>query len=351
MDSGISKSWRISFQAWAALLGLGLGLWLIITNWSLLVEIGVVLFFVALFTMALRPAVKYFTRRRVPPAVTLLVIYAAIIGLLVLVGNLLVPAVVSEVNVFSQHGPNLLQQAISQVQAIPILGKLFANTSTLAPNLVQQVDSLVKPLLTTLTGLGGLAINTVIVLVLTFFFLVGDRHPSDHIIDTWLPEGMRPTANVILVRVSQRLTRWVWAQASVALYFMIAFSAGLLLLRVPFALTIGIVGGLLEIVPYLGGIVGTILALISALSISPTLALWVILLYAIVVEVESHVIAPIFFGRVMGLNAAIVLVVLLIGAKVAGTLGVVLAVPVTVVIDSVYQEMVRTRNQPAGLDP
>jgi predicted PurR-regulated permease PerM len=343
MNSPTSNPWRISFQAWAALLGLGLALWLIITNWGLLVEIAIVLFFVALFTMALRPAVTYLTIRRIPAAITLLVIYAAILGIFVLVGNLLVPAVASEVSFFSQHGPALLQQAITQIQAIPILGKFIGSSDTLVQNLVQQVDMIIRPLLTTITGIGGLAINVIIVLVLTFFFLVGDRHPSTHFIETWIPERFQAEAYEILGRISGRLTRWVWAQASIAVYFMIAFSIGLLLLRVPFALTIGIVGGLLEIVPYLGGIIGTILALISALSISPVLALWVVLLYIVIVEVESHVITPIFFGRVMGLHAAIVLVMLLVGARIAGTLGVVLAVPVTVVVDSVYQELVRSR--------
>ena len=77
MSSPTSNPWRISLQAWVALLGLGLALWLIITHWGLLVEIAIVLFFVALFSMALRPAVNYLTRRRVPAAITLLVIYAA----------------------------------------------------------------------------------------------------------------------------------------------------------------------------------------------------------------------------------------------------------------------------------
>lgn len=318
-------------------------MWLIITHWGLLVEIAIVLFFVALFSMALRPAVAFFTRQRIPPAVTILVICAAILGLFVLVGNLLVPAVASEINIFSQQGPALIQQALTQIQAIPILGKFFGSSDTLITNLVQQIDTIVRPLVTTITGIGGLAVNLIIVLVLTFFFLVGDRHPSVHFIETWLPDRIQAQASEVLERVSRRLTRWVWAQAAIAVYFMIAFSIGLLLLRVPFALTIGIVGGLLEIVPYLGGIIGTILALISALSISPALALWVVLLYVVIVEVESHVIAPILFGRVMGLHAAIVLVVLLIGARVAGTLGVVLAVPVTVVVDSIYQEVVRSR--------
>jgi len=334
---------RISFQAWAALLGLGLGLWLIITNWGLLVEIIIILFFAALLIMALQPVVRYFTARNIPAVVVLLVIYAAILGLFILVGNLLVPAVVAEINIFSQRGSDLLQQAISQIQAIPILGKFLANSDTLVQNLAQQVDTIVKPLVTTLTGLGSLAIDTIIVLVLTFFFLVADRHPADHFIDIWVPKRLNQQAHETLNRISQRLTRWVWAQASIALYFMLVFSIGLLLLGVPFALTIGIVGGLLEIVPYLGGIIGTILAVISALTVSPTLALWVILLYIVIVEVESHVIAPIFFGRVMGIHAAIVLVVLLMGAKIGGTLGVVLAVPVTVVVDSVYKEIVRSR--------
>jgi len=144
---------------------------------------------------------------------------------------------------------------------------------------------------------------------------------------------------VVVAGLRQRLSRWVWAQAAIALYFALIFSAGLALLGVPFALTIGLVGGVLEIVPYLGGITATLLAITSALTVSPWLALWVVVLYVVVVEIEAHIVAPALYGRVVGLHPALILVALVTGAKAKGILGIFFAVPILVVLTALLEEL------------
>jgi predicted PurR-regulated permease PerM len=130
----------------------------------------------------------------------------------------------------------------------------------------------------------------------------------------------------------------MWAQVGIALYFVVTFSTGLALLGVPFAFTIGLVGGILEIIPYLGGVVAVFSAMLSALTVRPLLAVWVLVLYLVVTELESHVIAPTFYGRAIGLHPAIVLVALLVGVKAGGIVGVLFAVPVAVVLAALLGE-------------
>ena len=81
----------------------------------------------------------------------------------------------------------------------------------------------------------------------------------------------------------------------------------------------------------------------SALTVDPWLAVWVILLYAVVVQVQSHLVAPAFYGRAMHLHPAAVLVALLIGAKAKGIIGVFFAVPVAVVLLTLLQELSAAR--------
>jgi len=119
---------------------------------------------------------------------------------------------------------------------------------------------------------------------------------------------------------------------------------------VPFAFTIGLVGGVLEIVPYLGGITATVLAITSALTVSPWLALWVVLLYAVVVEIEAHIVAPALYGRVVGLHPALILIALVIGAKAKGIFGIFFAVPILVVLTALLDE-VRVTPVSAGHKP
>jgi predicted PurR-regulated permease PerM len=176
------------------------------------------------------------------------------------------------------------------------------------------------------------------VLVLAYFFIT-DTGLDEYWLSSWVPVSYQARVQVVLVRLRQRLTRWVWAQVAIAVYFALTFSTGLALLKVHFAFTIGLIGGMLEIVPYLGGAIAVLLAILSALTVDPLKALWVVILYLIVTEVESHILAPAFFGRVMGLHPAIILIALLVGAKLKGIVGVFFAVPTAVVLTAVLQEM------------
>jgi predicted PurR-regulated permease PerM len=190
----------------------------------------------------------------------------------------------------------------------------------------------------TITGVGEVAIDLLIVLVLAYFF-VTDVGLGERLLSLWVPRRYQPRARLIAAHLRSRLTRWMWAQLAVALYFAVIFSIGLNVLGVPFGLTIGTVGGVLELVPYLGGAVGVLLAVLSALTIKPVLVLWVLLFHVVVVEVESHIVAPTFYGRITGLHPATILIALLIGAKTQGLLGVLFAVPAAVVLSALLQEL------------
>ncbi|MEZ4620047.1 MAG: AI-2E family transporter [Caldilineaceae bacterium] len=162
---------------------------------------------------------------------------------------------------------------------------------------------------------------------------------EEHQIWSWLSPLSRVHLRTIFFNTYHRLNRWVWTQLILGLYHGMAFVIGLLLLQVPFALTIGLLGGLLSLIPYLGVIMATLLAALSVLPTAPWLALWVTLFMTAVTIVGGHVITPVLYGRAVGLNSLIVLIALFVGAQLQGILGMIFAIPVAVIIDTVLQEL------------
>jgi predicted PurR-regulated permease PerM len=337
--------WRLSLRSWIGLLALGLTLWLTITYATLLLEVMWLLFGALILSLAIRPLANALDRWRIPRGVAVLGVYAGLGGILALMGSLLVPVINAEVAHLKANGPTLLQEALSRVATIPVLKQWLSSTDVLVQNLSQRLDILVSTLVGAAAGVGGLALDLLVMLVLAYFFTT-DVGLVERLVSKWVPKPYRPRAYVIMERLSQRLIHWVWAQVAIALYFAVAFSVGLRLLGVPFAFTIGLVGGVLEIVPYLGGMIAMLLAVLSALTVNPLLALGVGLFYLIVVEVESHVVSPAFYGRIMGLHPAFVLIALLIGAKIKGILGVLFAVPIAVVLAALLHEVQTTLISP-----
>jgi predicted PurR-regulated permease PerM len=329
--------WRLNLPTWLGLLALGLAFWLIINHTGLLLEVLWVLFGAVLLSLAIRPLAERLARWRVPRDLTVLGVYAILAAVLTLVGYLLAPILSTEVAHLRSGGPDLLQAAATRLAAIPLLGRLLPSADTLAQSLSQRLDVMVSAALGTAASIGSLALDVLLVLVLAYFF-VTDRTLGRRLLRDWSPRRYRPQVDAIVASASQRLTRRLWAQVAIASYFALVFSVGLTLLGVPFAFSIGLMGGILEIIPYLGGAVAVSLATVSALTVKPLLALWVILFYAIVVEVEPHLVAPTFYGRVMGLHPVVVLLALAVGTKAQGVLGVLFAVPVMVVLGVIIQE-------------
>jgi predicted PurR-regulated permease PerM len=110
-------------------------------------------------------------------------------------------------------------------------------------------------------------------------------------------------------------------------------------LKVPYALVLAIFGGVLEIIPYLGPIISAIPAIILGFFVSPLTGLLVLVFYILIQQLENHVMVPQIMKKAVGLNPIVVILVLLIGAKIGGTMGAILSIPVATVINVFLQDV------------
>ena len=112
-------NWRISLQAWLALLGLGLALWLAIANLQEILAIGWVLFGAILLSLVLRPLANRLFRYHIPRGLSVIAVYMAVVGLLVGLGYLLSPIIIQEVTYLQNNGPNLVQSSLAHLTNVP----------------------------------------------------------------------------------------------------------------------------------------------------------------------------------------------------------------------------------------
>ena len=330
---------RLSFRTWLALLALALIIWMIITYAGIIVAVGWVLFGAFLLSLPIGKLADLLTRYHIPRSVSVLASYVLLLGLVVALGNMLVPLIRSEVDSMREDGPALLDLAGSRLADTPLAG-VTTSLTTVTSSLARNVDAIVPGIVATLANVGGVAVDLLILLILSYLFAI-DTTAGHSWFSRWFDPARRQQIDAVWRSAEERLTRWVWAQAAIAVYFAVVFGVGLSVLHVPYAVTIGVAGGLLEIVPYLGGITAVVLAVVSALTVNVWTAVWVVVFYMVVAAVESHIIAPYFYGRAIGLRSAWVLIALVLGAKAEGLLGVLFAVPVAVVASAVLREIYR----------
>ena len=164
-----SASWRIGLQAWFALFGLGLALWLTVTYLQDILSVGWVLFGAVLLSLAIRPLSDHLSRHRIPAGLTVAVVYVAGLGLLVGMGYLLAPIITQEVTYLQTNGPTLLQAALTRLANTP-LAQWIPSGDTLAQNLSQQLDTIVASAVVTLADTSNMLLDLAVVFLWPIFW-------------------------------------------------------------------------------------------------------------------------------------------------------------------------------------
>ena len=147
-----------------------------------------------------------------------------------------------------------------------------------------------------------------------------------------LPQAARPKLAEALDDCGGALRLWLFGRLTSMVLVGLLTGLGLWALGMPAALTLGIAAGILDFVPFIGPIVAAIPAVLLALATDPTMALWVVLLYLVVQQIEGNIISPLIQKRAVELPPALLLFSLVALGLLFGALGVILAEPLTVVL-------------------
>ena len=333
---------RITGRAIAYLLAAAALVWMVFA----FSEILFILFLAILLAIGIDPLVDRMERWRIPRSVAIFIMYLGILGVLLFAVALLVPVVVAESAQLADSLPRFAQQAaeLPRTWKLDIPGLDRIDTTDLGERLGAEVGSIVASVPRVLVDVGkavtGLLVSSLLVLVVGFF-LSADANFAPRFIGRFFPPAMRPMVADVSREIAGRLGQWVRAQILVGAFFGTCFGVGLALMGVPFALSLGVAGAVLELIPYVGGIIVTAIAMLVALSISPWLAVGVLVLEIVVANVESHVIYPKMVGNAVGLHPLSIILALFIGAEAKGIMGALVAVPVAAVLQVVFDRFYR----------
>ncbi|OGL88417.1 hypothetical protein A3I42_00040 [Candidatus Uhrbacteria bacterium RIFCSPLOWO2_02_FULL_49_11] len=176
-----------------------------------------------------------------------------------------------------------------------------------------------------------------IILVLTFYMVV-DEDGIMRFLQVITPENIHKDVTALTVKIQNKIGLWLRGQLILMLVIGVLTFIGLTIIGVPYALVLALVAGITEIIPYAGPVIGSIPAIFIAFTISPTMGLWTVLLYVLIQQAENHLLVPKIMQKTTGLNPIIVILAVLIGARLSGVIGALLAVPIASAIEVLIHE-------------
>lgn len=303
-------------------------------------DVFVVLFTAILLASAVSPAATALEKYRIPRGVTVLGLY--LIGLLALVGvvAMVVPLLAGEVELLRDRLPQYNEDLRRLVARWSPQQAERLTSDRITQRAVEHLAGSVNHATDIAFTISTVGIRLILVLVMAYFMAV-EEHFAERVVMRFAPARHRERFKQILASAGNRLGHWARAQLLLAVYFGVAFAIGLRLAGVPYAATLGVVGGVIEIIPYVGGFLTLILAIAVALTRGPVTVAWVGLWYTVVVQTQAHVLAPFLMGRAVGMHPLVVVIALFVGAEALGIFGALLAVPIAVVLQVILDEFYR----------
>ncbi|WMJ82138.1 AI-2E family transporter [Clostridium sp. MB40-C1] len=174
--------------------------------------------------------------------------------------------------------------------------------------------------------------------IITYYFLCDNKYLKSKML-TLFPLSSRCIIKKINKDVDRILGRYIITQFMLSIFISILTFVVLFFLKVKFPLMLAILNGVLNIIPYFGPIFGALPCIIVAFLTSNKVALYTALWLYLIQLVEGNIISPKVIGESVSIHPVCVIIILLIGEKVGGLLGMILAVPISVIIKVIYEDL------------
>lgn len=305
-------------------------------------DIVLLLFIAIIIVSAIDPVVDRLQRRKIPRSLSVLVLYILILSLFGLVIFLLIPPITAEIQGLSQSFPQLVEKLSGYFRVV----QNFAQSHNLEQNLADffataasQISQAGTNLFSgTISFLGGI-FEFIIVLSIAFYMTVQEKGTKKFFASI-LPDDHKQYVMDLVDRIEYKMGRWLQGQLLLMFLIFGLDYFGLLAIGAPYALVLALIAGILEIVPYIGPIVSAIIATTISLLHGPVTGLLVLALFVAVQQIEGYVLTPLVMRKAVGLNPVVIIVALLVGAKLAGVVGVLVSVPIATVIGEVVNDIV-----------
>jgi predicted PurR-regulated permease PerM len=317
---------------------------LVIIAWLLLgiISEAVFIFIVAtLLALALNPFVRGLQRVKVPRPVGVAIVFLVGIGLLAGAVVLIIPPLVHQIRALLDALPGMAQQARAGVHGLQGLATRFHLNIDVSKELQTGAKSVASYLLGASHSLLGIGVSaartvtvTVIIAVISIYMLL-DAKRIGRFVSEHFPTGSPEDGREFIAMTQSAVVKYLEAQlllsaaigTGTGLTMWVLGVTGVFPSGAKYAVAFGAWAGLMEVIPYLGPVLGAVPPVIVALLHSPITAVWVIMAYVGIQEVEGHIAAPLIMGTRFRVHPLVVIFAVLIGNQLHGIVGMFVAVP------------------------
>jgi predicted PurR-regulated permease PerM len=282
---------------------------------------------------SLHPTINKLQKYNIPRPIAIILIYILVISLFSFTIAGIIPILLSQTGELIRVLPSTINNLnIFGFSAVD-LSSQFKILETIPNQVAQAVLSLVSNIF-----------SAFVILVITFYLLLERPKLANHCSRLTKNPNIKDLIVQFFCALELKMGNWVNGELILMTIIGLMSYVGYSLLGLPYALPLAIIAGILEIVPNIGPIITSVIAILIGLTVSPFVAFLTVLLSIFVHQSENNFITPKIMKEAIGLNPVITILTIATGAKLAGIGGALLSVPLYLTLETIITTVWKKKN-------
>ncbi len=306
-------------------------------------DVLVLFLVVVAVVVALSPIVKSW-EKHISRTLAIFLLYLSIIIAIVIIAAVILPPVINQLDGFLNYLNTVLaangftpDTAIQRVRNGVQLFLAGHSLRVLVDFLGEFKGSFGMVYSRTLGFLGDI-IAAVTIMITSSYLLLEERNFLQFIASL-VPHSRRPRVTMIMDRIRAKMGNWLRGQLTLMITIGILTAIAMGILGVPYALLLGLWAGIMEVFPFIGPVIGAAPGVFLAFSLlGPLHGFIALAIYILIQQFENQFLVPKIMSRALGLSPVVIIFSLLIGGKLLGIIGVMIAVPIAAALSVIFEE-------------
>lgn len=336
-------TFRRIIVATLALVGIGLGFWLLYRFYQVLF----ILFVAIILGTIIRPIATWLNRRGLSKVGGLVVVYILLFALLAGFLLLLFPLVFDQGSAIVKGIPDYYQQLRTWVELSP--NQLINSISQFLPDVIPGTGIVIQSdlemlasaelALSYLSSIFNVFFITLVTLLLSFHWTLNGQRTIESLL-VLFPKNQRENHSEMIAAIESKIGYFIAGQGALCLVVGVLAIIGYTAIGLPNAFVLGIIAGAFEAVPMIGPTLGAIPAGLIAFSVSPPTLIWVIIITVIIQIAENNLLVPRIMNKAVGVNPFVSLLAIFAFSSLFGLVGALMAIPMAAIIQLVLDRFV-----------
>lgn len=291
----------------------------------------------------MNPVVDFLERKfKVPRLVTIIVLFVLVLGLLIWIINSLVPVVQKQTESLIKNWPDYwrdAQRSFDHMLHDPRLSSVRGNINDAVADAQSKIfkngqDSINLAInnLSSAVSVVTMIFMTILTAPFVLFFMLKDGHKLTPYLAKFAPTRLQPSFASLLHDINDAVSAYIRGQITVAFWVGVMFAIGYSVIGLNYGLTLAVLAGFLNLIPYFGTFISMIPVVILAIMNLPFMLFKVAIVFAIEQTIEGRVVSPLVMGNKMNMNPVTTILLLIGASAISGLWGVIFAIPVYAII-------------------